>query len=73
MPSSFSFDYLALEEESTMILQTGQDSSLGIATRYVLHGPRIESQWWQDFPHLSRLALGPTQHPIQWLPGLSWG
>jgi len=27
----------------------------------------------QDFPYLSRLALGPTQSPIQWGPGLSQG
>jgi hypothetical protein len=65
MPSSFSFDYVTLEEEGTMIFQTGQDSSLGIATRYMLDGPRIEYQWGQDFPHLSQLALGPTQPPIQ--------
>ena len=40
----------------------GQDSVVGIATRYGLDGP-----------HPSRLALGPTQLPIQWVPVLSRG
>ena len=51
----------------------GQDSSVGTATHYRMDGPVIESRWGRDFPHPSRPALGPTQPPIQWVPGLSWG
>jgi hypothetical protein len=51
----------------------GQDSSVGIATRRGLDGPGIESRWGRDYPHPSRPALGPTQLPIQWVPGLSQG
>ena len=40
-------------------------------TRYGLGGPEIESWWRRDFPHLSRPALGPTQPPVQWVPGIS--
>jgi len=41
-----------------------------MVTCYGLDGPGIESWWGRDFPHLSRLALGPTQPPIEWVPGL---
>jgi hypothetical protein len=43
----------------------GLDTSVGIATRYGLDGPRIEFRWGRDFPHLSRPALGPTQPPVK--------
>ena len=51
----------------------GRDSAVGIATRYGLDGPGIESRLGRDFPHRFRPALGPTQSPVQWLPGLSRG
>ena len=51
----------------------GSDSAVGIATRYGLDGPGIESRWGRDFPHQPRLTLGPIQPPIQRVPGLSWG
>jgi hypothetical protein len=33
--------------------------------------PGSESRWGREFPHLSELALRPTQPPIQWIPGVS--
>ena len=36
-------------------------SSVGIATRYGLDGPGIESRWRREFPHPSTLALGLIQ------------
>jgi hypothetical protein len=53
--------------------ECGSRSVVGIATGYWLDGPGIESRWRRDFPHLSRLALGLTQPPVQWVPGFSRG
>jgi len=52
---------------------SGWDISVGIATCDGLDGPEIESRWGRDILHLSRPALRPTQPPIRWVPGLSWG
>jgi hypothetical protein len=43
-----------------------QDSIVSIVTCYRLDGPGIKSRGGQDFPHLSRPALGPTHPPVKW-------
>jgi hypothetical protein len=61
-------------KELILLKFTGsQDSSVGIATRYGLDGPGIETRWVRDFPQPSRMAFGPTQPSIQWVPALSLG
>jgi hypothetical protein len=56
-----------------IIYISGLGSSVGMAKRYGLDGPRIESRWGRGFLHLSRPALVPTQPPVQWVQGLSRG
>ena len=55
---------------SFSVCLVGRDSSVGIAPCYGLDGPGIEFRWQRNFPHSSWPALGPTQPPLQRIPGL---
>ena len=52
-------------------LTVGWVSVVGIAARYGMDGPGIESRLGRNFPHLFRPTLGPTQPPVQWATVLS--
>jgi len=47
-------------------------SSVDIVTDYGLEGPGSNPGVDEIF-HPSRSVLGPTQHPVKWVPGLSQG
>ena len=53
--------------------RTDRDSSFGIATRYGLDNPGIETRCGRDFLHPSRPALGPTSSYTMGIGSLSRG
>jgi hypothetical protein len=64
----YTLDLMGVQE-----VRGGRDSAVGIAIGYGLDGSGVESRCGRDLRHPSRPALGPTQPPIQWVPGLSRG
>jgi hypothetical protein len=61
--SSFTLYYYSFCD----FLFVGRNSSTGIAKRYGLDGPGIESLCGRDFPNPSTPSLGPTKSPVKWV------
>ena len=51
----------------------GQNSTVGIATRYELDGRDIESRKGKGFSYPFSLVLRPAKLPVQWVPALHPG
>jgi len=56
----------------TTVVASGPGSSVGIVTDYGLDGPGSNLGGGEIF-RPSRPAMGPTQPPVKWVPGLSCG
>ena len=61
---------VAVQNNKYYIFWCWPGSSVGIATDYGLNGPGSNPGGDEIF-RASRPALGPTQLPVQWVPGLS--
>ena len=64
--------YLTTLQYLGLFIERGPGRSVGIATDYGLDDPAWSPSGDEIF-RPSRPALGPTQPPVQWIPGLSWG
>ena len=51
--------YILTKADTVITCRRGQDSSVGIATRYGLGGPGIESRWWEIFRARPDRPWGP--------------
>ena len=63
----FIFDVRAIKYEVFTSDKVRPGSSVGIATRYGLHGPGIESRWGRDF---LPFQTGPGAHPASCTMGI---
>ena len=61
-----------LRNTLTYLVSCGPGSSVGIATDYGLNGPGSNPGGYEIF-RPSRLVVGPTQPPVNWVPGLYRG